>query len=108
MAADPVLTDEMRAALFGLPGYQEKKMFGGICWMVNGHLLCCTRGDRYMLRVGKENEAKWLQYPGVTPVEGPRKSMPGYIWVESAYATGPALETWVNRALAFVQLLPPK
>ncbi|MFT4555661.1 MAG: hypothetical protein ACI92S_000993 [Planctomycetaceae bacterium] len=58
----------LRDALSDLSGVTEKKMFGGLCFMLNGNMLCGVHKDGGMARVGKDNEAAALELDGVEPV----------------------------------------
>jgi hypothetical protein len=57
MPFDAHLADLMRDAVRDRPGIDEKKMFGGLCWMLNGNMLCGVESTRFMFRVGKDREA---------------------------------------------------
>lgn len=54
MPYDPKLAERMHKALQDKPGFSEKKMFGGICYFINGNMLSGVEVGRYMFRVGKE------------------------------------------------------
>jgi TfoX/Sxy family transcriptional regulator of competence genes len=108
MPHDPQLAALMREALASVPGIQEKKMFGGFCWMLQGNMLCGVEVGRYMFRVGKELEAEALSRPGARPMDITGKPMRGFVWVDAAAASGPALRSWIDLAARFVRELPPK
>ncbi len=108
MAMDEHLVEEMRDALSKRSGISEKRMFGGICWMLNGNMLCGTGDDRYMFRVGKEAETEALGRPGAAPMDFTGRKMGGFVWVEADAAIEAGLETWIDFAAAFVGALPPK
>lgn len=108
MPHDPELADRMRAALAGRPDVVEKKMFGGYCWMLNGNMLCGVEVGRFMLRVGKDQEAQALKRAGASPMDITGRPMPGFLWVDEAHARGAALARWIELAEGFVGALPPK
>jgi TfoX-like protein len=86
----------------------EKRMFGGITFLVNGNMLCCAFERGLMLRVGKEAEAAALSRPFVRRLSDTRK-MPGFVFVEpGGIAEMAALSDWVGMARAYVDRLPPK
>lgn len=86
----------------------EKRMFGGVTFLVNGNMLCCAFGHGLMLRVGTDAEAGALSQPHVRRLSETRK-MPGFVFVEPAgMADRPALSHWVGMARAYVDPLPPK
>lgn len=108
MAYDPALADLMRAALAGRPGIGEKAMFGGICWFLNGNMLCGVEVGRFMFRVGKANEAAALALPGAEPVVFGARTMGGLVWVEAEACQTTGLEAWIARAADFAGGLPEK
>ena len=63
MPHDPHLAERMRTALSARTGIEERKMFGGFCWMLNGNMLCGVEAGRYMFRVGKSLESDALSRP---------------------------------------------
>lgn len=108
MPYDRELADRMRDAVADHPGITEKKMFGGICWMLNGNMLSGVEVGRYMFRVGKEAEETMLTLPGASPMDITGRPMRGIIWVQAEEALDYGLARWVDHAIAFVGGLPPK
>ncbi len=108
MAYDETLAETMRSALEGRVGITEKAMFGGICWMIDGNMLCCTSQHRFMFRVGKDAEADALARPGAVPVVMGDRKMNGFVWVDADRAIDTGLSDWIALAAAFVGTLPPK
>lgn len=108
MAYDAHLADLMREALRDQPGIDEKKMFGGLCWMLNGNMLCGLNGERFMFRVGKERQDEALAWPGASPMEWTGRRMQGIVWVESDAALDFGLDRMIRAAAAFAGSLPPK
>jgi hypothetical protein len=108
MPYDLALADEMRDALRGRPGITERKMFGGICWMLNGNMLCGVDVGRYMLRVGPAREAQALAELGATPMDITGRPMRGIVWVDAGAAAEVGLSSCLALATAFVGSLPAK
>jgi TfoX/Sxy family transcriptional regulator of competence genes len=108
MPYDPDLAEKMRSALQSLQGIEERKLFGGYWWMLNGNMLCGVEVGRYVFRVGKEQEAEALNHPGVTPMDITGRPMRGIVWVQAENTQGPALQQWIELATRFVSALPPK
>lgn len=108
MPYDVHLADEMRKALLGRPDIDEKKMFGGYCWMLNGNMLCGVEVGRFMFRVGKALETEALKRPGASPMDITRKPMPGFVWVDADAAIETGLDNWIEFAACYVGALPPK
>ncbi len=108
MAYDPHLLEEMRSALGKRKGIVEKKMFGGYCWMLNGHMLCGVEVGRFMFRVGKDQEAEALARPGASPMDITGRPMKGIVWVNADQALEAGLQSWIAFAARFALSLPPK
>ena len=109
MAYDEGLAATLRAALAGRPGVAERKMFGGLAFMLDGNMLCGTYRDRAMYRVGKPGEAAALALPRVRPVAMGGRVMPGMVEVEAdAMADAGLRDRLMRLALDFVEGLPPK
>ncbi|MDA4844359.1 TfoX/Sxy family protein [Hoeflea poritis] len=108
MAADPHLSELMREALQGRAGISEKKMFGGICFLLNGNMFAGVNKDRFMFRVGKDLESEALTRPGAMPMDFTGRRMGGLIWVEPDAAIDAGLKQWLDFTAQFVGGLPPK
>ena len=109
MTRDPGLEEAMRQDLGNLPGLTEKPMFGGLCFLAHGNMLCAARQGRAMYRVGKSRHDQALALPGISPMTQAGREKPGYVWLHdpqiSDDATRARLTGW---ALDFVAALPPK
>ena len=77
MAYDEKLADRVRDILEGDPGVSERKMFGGLAFMVDGHMACGIAGDDLMLRLGAEGAEAALQKPHVRPMDFTGRPMTG-------------------------------
>ena len=108
MAADPHLSELMREAVQGRAGVAEKKMFGGICFLLNGNMFAGVNKDRFMFRVGKDLEREALTRPGAMPMDFTGRRMGGLIWVEPDAAIDAGLKEWLDFTAQFVGGLPPK
>jgi len=105
---DDIKLSEMRAAVGDLSGITEKRMMGGVCFLLNGNMLGGVNKDSFMFRVGKELEAEALSRPGSKPMIHGGRKMGGLIWVSPEDCTDAALAGWVKLALRFVGDLPAK
>ena len=83
MAYDEDHAQLMRDALRELTGITEKKMFGGLCFMLNGNMLCGVHKDGGMARVGKDNEATALELDGIDPLSFTGRKMGGLVDVNA-------------------------
>lgn len=113
MAVDEQLNARYRAALGGQAGVSEKKMMGGMCFMLNGNMIGgadrTKAGEgRFMFRVGKDNEAEALSRAGASVMEQGGRRMGGLIFVDEAACDEQSLKGWVALALSFISTLPSK
>jgi hypothetical protein len=108
MPYDPRLADLLRDALDGHPGIEEKRMFGGICRMLDGNMLCGVEVGRFMFRVGKDRTEEALARPGTKPMEMGGRVMGGLVWVDAEAAIETGLDDWIVFASEFVGSLPAK
>lgn len=109
MAFDNSLAERVRKLVHKQKGVQEKKMFGGLAFIVNGHMCCGIVRDELMVRVGPEQHAEALSQPHARPMDFTGKPMKGMVYVEPAgIARDAVLRAWVERGLSFVLSLPPK
>jgi TfoX/Sxy family transcriptional regulator of competence genes len=109
MAYDEKLAQRIRELLSERADVEEKKMFGGICYMVAKHMCCGIMGETLMARVGPDNYECCLAkaYTGVMNFTG--KPMKGMVYVDpEGIRTRPQLQRWIDTCLDFVTTLPPK
>ena len=87
----------------------EKKMFGGLAFMVDGHMSCGVVKDELMVRVGPDRFDEALRRPYARKMDFTGKPLKGFVYVEpEGYASDQDLQTWVKLSLEFVATLPPK
>ena len=109
MTYDPEAAERVRQALSGRDGVVEKKMVGGLSFLVNGNMCCGITGTALMIRVGAEGREQALSEPHVRPMQFGGRGGAGFIRVEPAgFAADDALASWVQRGLDFVSGLPAK
>ena len=109
MAYDEGLAQTLRDALAGADGITEKKMFGGLCFLLNGNMLCGVHAKGGMARVGKALEAEALAMDGVSPLSFTGRPMGGMVDVaDSVFEDDAKREKILALARAFVGDLPPK
>lgn len=107
--ADDDLLTSVRDVLAGRRGVVEKRMIGGRCFMVDGHLCCGVSREGLMIRVGAGRSAHELSRPDVRPVEMGGRALPGYVRVDgAALGSVAAVAAWVELGVAFVETLPPR
>jgi TfoX/Sxy family transcriptional regulator of competence genes len=110
MAYDERLAERIRALLLAERNdVGERKMFGGIAFMAGGHMCVGVIGADLMARLGEDGADAALDEPHTRPMDFTGRPMRNMIYVEPAgTATDEALRGWIDRALAFVETLPPK
>ncbi|TFH29424.1 MAG: TfoX family protein [Deltaproteobacteria bacterium] len=109
MAFEEAVARRVREALAGSPEVVEKRMFGGIAFMVRGNMCCGVIGDRLMLRVGPEGYETALSRPHAKPMDFTGRPMKGMVYVEPAgFASAGGLKGWVARAVEVALSLPAK
>jgi TfoX/Sxy family transcriptional regulator of competence genes len=108
VAYDEKLADRVRDILEEEEGVTERKMFGGLAFMVRGHMACGIVGDDLMLRLGAEGADRALERPHVRPMDFTGKSMTGMVYVAPEGLKGAALRRFIGEATDFVAGLPPK
>ncbi len=112
MAYDEGLAQLMRDDLASESQISEKRMFGGLCFFLGGNMLCGVMGAKHggaMFRVGKENEAKVLTYPGATEMTMTGRRMGGLVCAdEDAMQDDDTRRAFFEAALEFVRALPAK
>jgi TfoX/Sxy family transcriptional regulator of competence genes len=85
-----------------------REMFGGICYLLNGNIVCGIYKEFLILRLGEEEAALALQQPQVRDFDITGRAMKGWVMVEEKACRGNQLEDWLNKAKAFVERLPEK
>ena len=109
MAYDKALADRLRAALVRRKGVTEKKMFGGVCFLVNGHMCCGVSGKDLVVRLGEEGTIDGLEEPHTRPFDMTGKTMKTMLYVSLKGHEGDEdLRAWLDRAVRFARSLPPK
>lgn len=109
MAYDEGIAERLREVYEMMGGAVEKKMFGGIVFMVAGHMSCGVVRDELMVRVGPHQYEKSLQRPYAREMDFTGKPLKGFLYVSpEGFEEDEALQTWVELSLSFVHSLPPK
>ena len=109
MAYDEKLADRVRTALARRRGLDERRMFGGVAFLADGHMFCGVNGEDLVVRVGPEAWGDALKGRHVRPMDFTGRPLKGYVYVgPGGTRTAAALEKWVDRGLAFARTLPSK
>lgn len=109
MAFSEALAQRVQDILHLLATVEEKRMFGGIAFMVNGNMTVGVLRDDLIVRVGLEKYQDSLQKPGADLFQPTGKPMTGWVTVRpEGYETEDELRFWIELALEFVKTLPEK
>lgn len=109
MAYDEILAGRVRQALGELPGLEEKKMFGGVGYLVMGNMACGVNKDDLIVRVGPDKYEEYAILPHAQPFNFTGRPMKGWLMVApGGYMAEADLVAWVRRGVDYAHTLPPK
>ncbi len=109
MAYNEELAFRVREALGAREGLTEKKMFGGLGFMLNGNMCFGIVKDDLMVRVGADDHQDALAQPYARPMDFTGRAMKGFVYVDvGGLQEDGALDQWIERGVAFAQSLPKK
>ncbi|WP_328422192.1 TfoX/Sxy family protein [Streptomyces sp. NBC_00443] len=108
MSYDETLAERIREVLPPVGEVSERKMFGGLAFLLGGHMFCGVVHDELMIRLGPEGAVEALARPGVRPMDFTGRNSRSMVFVGPEALAGPALDEWVSRAADFARTLPPK
>ncbi len=109
MAYDEQLAARIRDLLATTPHITERKMFGGLAFMLAGNMACGIVGSDLMLRLGEDGADAALDQPHVRPMDFTHRPLKTMVYVDSAGTdTHNALKAWVNKAIVYASSLAPK
>ncbi len=109
MTYNSELAARMRSAISTFAQATEKKLFGGVCFLVNGNMACGVHGDGLIVRIGEAAYAETMRKPHVRAFDLTGRPMKGWIFVDPpGYADDDTLKAWVATGIDFAANLPPK
>ena len=109
MAYDENLAQRINSHLTGIPGLVEKKMFGGVGFMINGNMACGVHASDLILRVDPDRYEQLLSQPHVRVFDMTGRPMKGWVLVApGGYSSEEELESWIQQGVTFALTLPPK
>ncbi len=109
MAYDEELAERIRSALAGREDVVERKMFGGLAFMLGGHMCCGVVEDELVVRLGPERAEAALGRPHTRPMDFTGRPLKGFVFVTAqGVRTDAALRRWVEQATDFAASLPRK
>ena len=108
MAYDDQLVARVRALLSDRADVSERKMFGGLTFLVSGNMCCGVNKDELIVRLDPEREDEALSRPHARAMDFTGRHMPGFITVRPEGLDDDQLDGWVQDAVARAALLPTK
>ena len=109
MAYDEELADRVRAALADRTDVSERRMFGGLTFMLRGNMCCGVAKTNLMVRVGAEAYDEALAQPGARLMDFTGRPMKGMVFVgPEGYEDDDGLRGWVERGVEYALSLPAK
>lgn len=105
MKYDELLANRIRKALQSVTKVEEKMMFGSLCFMVNGKMCVCLKGDKLLCRIGAQAAENAKENPGCGRMMHGKREMKHFVWVTTdVLHTNAALEYWLDLSLKFIAL----
>ncbi|UCH36988.1 MAG: TfoX/Sxy family protein [Candidatus Bathyarchaeota archaeon] len=109
MVYNEQIADRIRKALRNQPGIVERKMFGGLAFLLYGNMCCGVLGERVMIRTGPDFYETALQKPHVTPMDFTGRIMRNFVVVgPDGLQSDEELSEWIGYAISFALSLPRK
>jgi hypothetical protein len=109
MAYDEGLAQRVRDIMFDEDGLVEKKMFGGVGFMLNGNMACGVNKEDLIVRVGPEQYEQAVMHPNTRPFDITGRPMKGWVMISPAGVNADEdLQDWVAQGTNFARTLPPK
>lgn len=109
MAYNEKLAERIRKVLGKEPGLTEKKIFGGLSFLLNRNMCAGVLEYNLVVGVGPEKYEECLKLPNAKPMDFTGRPMKGFIYVDSdGYKTDKSLLKWIQLGLDFAKSLPPK
>jgi len=102
--ADDDANERIRRVLKQIAPFEEKKMFGGVCFMVNGNMTCGMAKGDLMLRLGNEGASAALAEKHVRPMDFTGRPLKSMVFVQpEGFESDDALAAWLTRAADYAQ-----
>lgn len=109
MSYDNNLAERVRKVLTGHSGLEERRMFGGLAFMLRGNMCCGVVGDDVVIRVGPGEYGAALSEPNTREMDFTGRPLKGFVYVNAkGVASDKNLRDWVSRAVRFAGSLPAK
>lgn len=109
MTYNKELAEKVEKALGAQKGISARKMFGGMCFLLNGNMCVGVLNDDLVIRCGADAQSKLLDKPYTRPMDFTGKPMKSMIYISpSGWKKNADLKEWIKHGIAFVKTLPKK
>jgi len=109
MAYNQELDQRIKKIVSRWKGTNGKKMFGGVCHLINGNMFCGVHKDYLILRLGEDQSSDVLKHPYARQFDITGKPMRGWVMIANdGYQSDADLKAWLDQAKAFAKSLPAK
>ena len=109
MAYDLELAERVAQLLKSYKRITQRQMFGGVCFLLNGHMCCGVKSRRLMVRVGPEQHKAALSKRHARPMDFTGRPLNGFVFVmPEGLRNREALKAWVDLGVRYAASLPPK
>jgi len=109
MAYNKQTAERVRNLMADQPGFVEKKMFGGVGFLLHGNMACGVNKEHLVVRVGPDNYSDAVMRPHAHPFDITGREMKGWVMISpTGYANETDLTEWVQSGIDFALTLPPK
>ncbi len=109
MAYDEKVAARVRGAVTRRKGITEKKMFGGLSFLLHGNMCCGVIGEDLVLRLGEQDASNARREAHTRPMDFTGRAMKSMVYVAPAgYRTDEKLSRWLERAVTFTRTIPPR
>ncbi len=109
MGYDEGTAQRVRDVMGNAPGLSERRMFGGISFMLDGNMCCGVVNTELVVRIGKDQYPDALRQPHVRPMDFTGRPLTGFVYVSpDGYDSETSLERWIHHSVSFVRTLPTK
>lgn len=106
MPFDPRLAERVRSMVAGIGGFSEKKMFGGLAFMLGDKMCCGVLEDKLVARIGQDHYESALRKSHVSPMDFTGRPLKGYVYIDSQGLKSAArLRYWIQQSIMFTSTL---
>ncbi|MDY6881569.1 MAG: TfoX/Sxy family protein [Thermodesulfobacteriota bacterium] len=109
MPFDEAIENRIKKIVSKLKNCEARKMFGGLCYLLDGHMFCGVYKDYLILRMGEPTSKETLKSSFARPFDITGRPMKGWVMLgKEGFKSEDELKDWLEKAEKFVRTLPPK